>query len=229
MHLVARSPQQPAPASSPYEAFVGVPLSVVFADGDDIEAARQGRASIPLAPPFHVSDEDAYLVLPEDIGAEIVDILRDGDADLLAEAMRDGLLVLGTIEREGRRVALGVDACVRPDDALASALPYAETVPLLDAESALELLKELHHVQITMGSALVDEEGLGEMLSCANYIGASWTPGEDGPRRGATAEPTHVWSRQLPDGRIGIELALFAEYEELVALIRPAALRAPRS
>jgi hypothetical protein len=229
MHLVARLPQSPAPASSPHEAFVGVPLSVVFADGDDIAAAARGaRDSIRLAPPFHVSDEDAYLVLPEDIGAEIVDILRDGDADLLAEAMRDGLLVIGTIEREGRRVELAVDASVRPEDALASTLPYAETIPLLDADTALELLNELHHVQVTMGSALVDEEGLGAMLASATYIGPSWTPPDEAARRGVTAEPTHVWSRQLPDGRLGIELALFSEYEELVALLRPAALRAMR-
>jgi hypothetical protein len=43
-----------------------------------------------------------------------------------------------------------------------------------------------------------------------------------------TAEPTYVWSRQRDDGRVGIELALFSEYEELVALVRPAALRATR-
>jgi hypothetical protein len=229
MHLVAQPPTQSAPASSPHEAFVGVPLSVVFADGDDIAAAARGaRDSIRLAPPFHVSDEDAYLVLPEDIGAEIVDILRDGDAELLAETMRDGLLVIGTIEREGRRVELCVDACVRPEDALAGDLAYAETLPLLDADTALELLNELHHVQVTMAGALVDEEGLGAMLTSAAYIGASWTPPEDAARRGVTAEPTYVWSRQRDDGRVGIELALFSEYEELVALVRPAALRATR-
>ena len=72
--------------------YVGVPLSIVFADGDAIHAAARGASrSIRLTPPFHVSDEDAYLVLPEDIGGEIVDILRDGDAELLAEAMRDAM------------------------------------------------------------------------------------------------------------------------------------------
>ena len=96
MHLVTQPRSTPMPAPSPHEVFVGVPLSIVFADGDAIHAAARGASrSIRLAPPFHVSDEDAYLVLPEDIGAEIVDILRDGDAELLAEAMRDGLLVAG--------------------------------------------------------------------------------------------------------------------------------------
>ncbi len=229
MHLVTQPRSTPMPAPSPHEVFVGVPLSIVFADGDAIHAAARGASrSIRLTPPFHVSDEDAYLVLPEDIGGEIVDILRDGDAELLAEAMRDGLLVLGSIEREGRCVELCVDACVAPQQALTETLPFAETVPLLDAESALALLNELHHVQVTMGSALVDEEGLGDMLANAEYIGPSWRAPESGARRGATAEPTYVWARQQRDGRVGIELALFSEYEELVALLRPAALRAPR-
>lgn len=233
MHLVAQPSKATANAPSPHEIYSGVPLSVVFADGDAIAALVRGEAeAIPLSPPFHVSDEDAYLVLPEDIGSEIVDILRDGDSELLAEALRDGLLVIGTIEREGRGVELVVDSFVVPQKALAEGLPYAETLTLTDLDGALTAINALDHVQITVCSALVDEEGLAEVLSKADYVGPSWQAPATlaSPSRGASGpavEPTFVWSRRQRDGRIGIELALFSEYEELVVLLRPALLAPP--
>lgn len=230
MHLVAHPSKAAANAPSPHEHFSGVPLSVVFASGEAISAVLRGHAeTLPLSPPYHVSDEDAYLVLPEDIGSEIVDILRDGDADLLAEALRDGLLVIGTIERESRAVLLVVESFVVPAKALADGLPYAETVALANLESGLAALNALDHVQITVCSALVDEEGLTEVLSNADYVGPSWqapqrlAPGARGASS-AAVEPTFVWSRRQRDGRVGIELALFSEYEELVVLLRPALL-----
>ena len=225
MHLVAQPSKHTAQAPSLHEVFSGVPLSIVFADGESIAAVVRGDAeTIPLAPPFHVSDEDAYLVLPEDIGTEIVDILRDGDADLLAEALRDGLLVIGSIEREGRAVELVIESFVVPAKALAEGLPYAETVQLTSLEGALELLNALDHVQITVCSALIDEDGLEEVLSKPDYIGPSWQAPETLAKHGAGVEPTYVWSRRQRDGRVGIELALFSEYEELVVLLRPALL-----
>jgi hypothetical protein len=229
MFLVAHPSKATTAAASPHEVFTGVPLSIVFADGESIAAVVRGEAeSIPLAPPFHVSDEDAYLVLPEDIGAEIVDILRDGDAELLAEAMRDGLLVIGTIEREGREVELVIESFVVPEKALAEGMPYAEVVPLRDVESALESINGLDHVQITVCGALVDEEGLSEMLSKDEYVGASWQAPESMAKHGAAVEPTFVWTKRQRDGRVGIELALFSEYEELVVLLRPALLTPAR-
>src|SRR5690606_21291334 len=73
---------------------VGLPLNVLFADGEDMERLRaQGQGVLVLEPPFHLSHEDAYLVLPSDIGLEIVDIMRDADLDLLHETMRDSLVV----------------------------------------------------------------------------------------------------------------------------------------
>ena len=229
MHLVAQPSKTAAAAPSAHEVFSGVPLSIVFAEGDAIAAVVRGEAEmIALSPPFHVSDEDAYLVLPEDIGTEIVDILRDGDLDLLSEALRDGLLVIGSIEREGRRVELVIESFAVPAKALAEGLPYAETVVIASIDGALETLNALDHVQITVCSALVDEDGLSEVLSNAEYVGPSWQAPETTAKHSAGIEPTFVWSRRQRDGRVGIELALFSEYEELVVLLRPALL-APKS
>jgi hypothetical protein len=205
------------------ELVTGLPLSVVFADLEAIDAVRaEGEGSIPLSPPFHVSDEDAYLVLPDDIGLEIVDMFRDGDLDLLEEAMRDGLVVVGTIEKEGRALVLDVEQCARPADLLRE-LPYAETVGYGRGADPLPALNALDHVQCTVASRFVDEAGLDAILGKREHAGASWrVPKKD--KHLAHVDPTYAWSKHLPDGRVGIECALFGEYEELVAVLRPAAL-----
>lgn len=206
------------------ELIRGVPLSVVFADGDVIAAVRErGEGMVELLPPFHVSDEDAYLVLPEDIGLELVDMFRDGDLDLLEEAMRDGLVAIGTVEKQGRgKLALAVEQCARPSE-LMGELPFAETVGIGRAIDPLPLLNELDHLQCTVASGFMDEEGLEAVLRAREYAGLSWRVPE-GDRQRAHVDPTYVWSKRLPDGRISIECALFSEYEELVAVLRPAAL-----
>jgi hypothetical protein len=211
-----------------HAAFAGVPLTVVFAEGATMEAVRSGATrALPLVAPFHVSDEDAYLVLPDDIGMEIVDIVRDGDLALLHESMRDGLLVVGEIARaKAGVVELRAEAWISAADALARGLPYAETISVAagDPEDLVDRVNELDHLQITMASALLDDDGLESMLRQREWAGTSWRVPEDAPARLRGAEPTYAWSRRLASDRVGVELALFAEYEEIVVLLRPVLL-----
>lgn len=220
----ARLHSVPAPrAPEPQAPLSGVPLSVVFADGEELARVRDGESDeLTLSPPFHVSDEDAYLVLPDDIGSEIVDILADGDADLLAEAMRDGLVVTGTVAQAGRgRVVLSVEDCVVPAELFADGLPYAGEVIARTPTQALTDLNALPHAHVTVCGALCDAEGLTAMLTAEEHIGISWRVPAKLKERGLELAPTLVWSRELPDGRVAVELALFAEYEELVVVLRP--------
>lgn len=206
------------------EMIQGVPLSIVFAEGEAIEALRaRGEGSLALQPPFHVSDEDAYLVLPEDIGLELVDMFRDGDVDLLEEAMRDGLIAIGSIEKEGRgKIVLSVEQCARPAE-LMRELPFAETIGVGRGVDPLPVLNQLEHVQCTVAGGFVDDRGLEAMLRKREYAGISWrVPAAD--KHLAHVDPTYVWSKRQPDGRVGIECALFTEYEELVAVLKPAIL-----
>lgn len=221
MHAVASSEPTLGELAS------GVPLSIVFAETDAIEAIRaRAGGSIPLLPPFHVSDEDVYLVLPDDIGRELVDMFRDGDVDLLEEAMRDGMIAIGTIEKTGRgTLALVVEEHARPADLLRE-LPYVESVGIGRGVDPLPLLNELEHLQCTVASAFVDEEGLEAMLRAREHAGVSWRAPAVSGKRGEKqhVDPTYVWSKRLPDGRIGVECALFTEYEELALVLRPAVL-----
>ncbi len=207
------------------EIFGGVPLTVVFADTEALAALREGDVHrVALEPPFHVSDEDVYLVLPSDIGLELVDIFADGDDELLTEAIDEGLLVLGSIEREGRgKVLLEVEESIGLRALLEGALPYSVRVPVGGTTDPVELLNSMEQSQVTISSELVDEEGLESMLANETHIGASWRVPANADHL-AGVDPTYVFSRRLQDGSVGIEAALFAEYEELVMVLRPAVL-----
>ena len=206
------------------EQVSGLPLSVVFAEGEAIEAVRvHGEGDLVLVPPFHVSDSDAYLVLPEDIGLELVDMFRDGDVDLLAEAMRDGLVATGSIGKTARgAIALSVEICARPEEVLA-VLPFAESVATGRGIDPVPALNALPHVQCTVAGSFVDARGLAAMMAKREHAGAVWrVPSAD--KHLAHVEPTYAWWRRSADGRVGIECVLFSEYEELVVVLRPAQL-----
>jgi hypothetical protein len=206
------------------ESLCAMPLSIVFADGEQIAAVRDGgEGLLTLSPPFHVSDEDVYFVLPDDIGLEIVDIFADGDLDLITEALRDGLIAIGTIERAGKgEVALHVEECARAAELL-EALPYGESLAIDHADDGVAELNELDHAQVTIASKLIDARGLSDMMRLSSFVGTSWrVPKGADHLRGV--QPTYVYSKRNGDGSIGIEAALFQEYEELVVLLRPALL-----
>ena len=203
-------------------AFAGIPLSIVFAEGEAIESIRQaGEGELPLEPPFHVSDEDAYLVLPEDIGVEIVDIMRDGDLELLHESLRDGLLVIGALRRLGPgSMCLVAEVALTPASALPQ-MPFVEVIEVGGGVDPLLAVEALEELRCTVASELLDEEGFEQILRRPERAGASWKVPIADRARLVGVEPTYAWSRHLPEGGAGIELALFQEYEELVALLRP--------
>lgn len=202
------------------EVFGALPLSIVYARRADLPAAREG-GRIPLTPPFHVSDDDAYLLVPDDVGLGLVDVFAHANERALSDVLRTAVLVLGVIEREGRTTFLEIDDAARLGPMLGQMRYFLEQSA---DESALLALNGLEQAQVTVASELVDEAGLDAMLVGVQHIGPTWRVP---PHRKDLAEvdPTHAWSRRLPDGRIGIEMVVFQEYEELVALLRPAALR----
>lgn len=206
----------------------GAPLTIVLAEADAIARALSlgEGASIPLLPPFHVSDDDCYLVLPEDIGSELVEMFKDGDVDLLGEAMRDGLVVVGVVEKEGRgKVSLHVETCATPETLLAR-MPFAHRQEVGRGHDPITELNELDEAHVTVASELIDEAGLEKMLRvCSDrgeHAGASWRAPKD-RKDLAGVDPTYAWSKRI-DGGIGIEAVLFSEYEEMVMLLRPAML-----
>jgi hypothetical protein len=236
MHLVTdptpkqpdRSVQQPAAVSGEAaSAFIGTSLVLLFARGDDIERLRaEGSGFLSLVPPFHMGEEDCYLVLPDDIGEEIVDILRDGDLELLREALRDGLLVQGEVAKNPRGPGMLLDAALvcSPLDVLHPDVAHAARVSIDATRDPLRALNTLPHVQCTTLSALADDDGLEAMLRAQDdHVGVSWRP-PSSAKGLADIEPTYAWSRRVSERLVGIELALFQEDDELVAVLRPALL-----
>ncbi|MCC6876164.1 MAG: hypothetical protein IT378_17785 [Sandaracinaceae bacterium] len=211
------------------DALCAVPLSVVFADGELLAALRSaGAGALPLVPPYHVSDDDAYLVLPDDIGLEIADIFADGDLELLEESLRDGVVALGSVERAGKgQVALHAEACMGARALLDLGLAYGDEVDVLAELDPVEAINGLEQAQITVASQLVDLDGLQSMLRNDIYAGLSWRVPE-GEEHMREVQPTYALSKRLDPSRVGVEAALFQEYEELVMLLRPVALRFDR-
>lgn len=204
----------------------GVPLTVVFADGDALRAVLEaGEGELALVPPYHVSDDDAYLVLPDDVGLELVDMFKDGDLDLLTDAMRDGMVAIGAVERSATqkgKVCLHVEEAVNAADVLAR-MPYAERVGFGRGVDPAPLLNALPQAHVTVASAFVDDIGVEQMLRRPEWAGVAWRVPRD--RKDLTGvDPTFCWSRRDREGHVGIEMALFVEYEELVAVLRPARL-----
>jgi hypothetical protein len=221
MHVVPNETQSNTETTHELR-IAGVPMGVVFAEGEEIaRVAEMGTGTLSLDPPFHVAPEDTYLVLPSDIGMEIVDIMRDSDLDLLHEAMRDGLVACGPIVK-GRKGAmtLHVHDAVTPSDALSAGIPYAATIPIGPAVDPLAAMRKIPHLSCNVRGALCDDEGLDRMLRKQEYVGLSFLPtlGEH-----ESVEPSFVWSKRLSSegDAVGVEFALFTEYEELVALLRP--------
>ena len=221
MHVV---PSKPTDFAS---ELAGLPLVVVLADGESIAAVREkGEGVLALVPPFHVSDDDVYLVLPEDVGVDFVEMFADGDVDLLEEAMRDGLVAVGVVEKEGRgKVALHVERCGAPAELLRT-MPYAQAVGGPSSRDALAALNEIECAQCTVASALADEAGFARMVQKTEHAGPSWKPPRD-RKDLAHVDPTYAWTKRQKDGRIGIEAALFVEYEEWTVVLRPAVIAAP--
>ncbi len=212
----------------------GLPLTIALVDADELRRAREALArghrveSLALLPPFHVSDDDAYLVLPEDIGVELREMFADGDVDLLNDAMAEGLLAIGTIERGERRGAhrelrLAIDDAASVATLLAR-MPYTDTVEIGAGREPLAAVNALAQFRNTVASSFLDREGLGRMLREREQASASWRPPEDDPEL-AGVDPTYAWTRRDGEGRVAIEAALFCEYEELVMVLHPALLR----
>lgn len=212
----------PDPSPSPLQQFVGAPLVLLFADAQELQPARmRGSGTIEVTAGYSLSEDDTYLVVPDDVGEEIVDILRDADHDLLEEALDESLLVLGDLQRgAGGRTTMAAEFAVSVSQAFRDGLPYAASVALSSEPGWLRQLNQLSHVQCTMVSALMDGEGLQAVLDNPRYVGVSWRSPADTPSL-ASLSPTYVMSHRR-GSRIGLELALFAEDDELVALVRPA-------
>ncbi|MDW8361030.1 MAG: hypothetical protein RMK74_01405 [Myxococcales bacterium] len=202
----------------------GRPLALAYADTEALARLEPG-GELPLDPPFHVSDDDAYLVLPSDVGLEIRDILLDGDLELLDESLREARIACGEVRRAGRGAVRLHAARLAPAGEALAAMRHACRVDPAACADPVEALNALPVFTVSLAGRFVDAPGLQAMLRSPCHVGVSWRPCPEAPPPECAAEPTLVWSRRLGPDRVGVELVMFSEYEELVALPRPVELR----
>ncbi len=209
---------RPHPASG----FVGVPLPVVFADPADCEALRSGELQelLPSVPP-QLAAEDRYLVVPDDIGIELLDIVRDGDEELWGEVLRDSVLLEGPCERwtGGQLVLVARRAVGLGDWFGASWEPACRIGVGPGLPDPLERLRREPALRCNVVGGLLDEEGLDRVLASPQFLGVGWRPPARYGLEGV--QPTLLWSRRTADGAVAVELAIFEEFEDLSVLLRP--------
>lgn len=212
--------------SLPLSLFERVPLSVVLAEAEEVERLRSDATprAVTLLPPYHVSETDTYLVVPIDLGTDLIEIFADGDIDLVHATVRESVLVSGEVERRGRgQYTLFAEQAVTAEDAFVGGLSYGATVRLGGLGDPLRVLNRMPHVRVTMLSALLDPDGLAAALGGEQFAGVGWRVPRELAAQLRSLQPTYVWTRRIAEG-VGIELGLFAEDDELVALARPALL-----
>jgi hypothetical protein len=217
--------REPNLAPEEFGSLIGVPLSVIFADNEELRRVRNlGEAEIKLTPPFHLSHYDGYFVLPDDIGMEIIDIFADADDELLAESLRDGLVALGTVEpRTKGSMVLEATHIQSGQALLKSNHQAASTIYYGNGTQTLEQIRALKHLQCTLISSLFDDDGLEQALREEAYLGVSWrVPASLGSN--IQVDPTYIFTRQFGESHVNIELALFVEDEELILFFRPLSL-----
>lgn len=193
-------------------------LTIAMADAGAIAAVREGVLSdLRMRPPIHVSDHDAYLLVP--LGAFDESSGGPGDA---AALLAGALVVQGTVSIQKGRATLAVNERWDPL-ALVQDKPFDATVRLTANTNLVPQLNELPFAHCSTAARLFDRRGLEHVVRSRSFVGTSWAPELPDDEEG-DADPTWVWSRRT-NGSVAIHLAILGEYEERYALINPVRVR----
>lgn len=210
----------PLPPERDYP-FGQTPLTVAFADRDDLLHVEPG-AAVRLAAVPEISSDDAYLLLPLRARDSLLRAFARGRAGALA-AWLDGARVLrGEVERvRGPRIWVG--DVWRAADVLRGP---AAVVLRERGDDALRAVNALPWVRSLAQGGLLDRDGLATLRERDAYVGVSRRGVEGlGLGRDAVAS-TFVWSERDGDG-VHVRAAICADDDETVTcLLAPVLLAA---
>lgn len=193
-------------------------LTIAVADAGAIAAVREGVLSeLRMRPPIHVSDHDAYLLVPPGALDE-----QSAGPDAAAAFLGTALVVQATVAIQRGRALLAVNERWDPL-ALVQDKPFDATVRLTPNANLVPQLNELPFAHCSTAARLFDRRGLERVVRQRSFVGASWAPELPDDEEG-DADPTWVWSRRTSGG-VAIHLAILGEYEERYALINPVRVR----
>ncbi len=201
-------------------------LAIVVADGDALAAARAGAAGpIPLRPPLHLSESDCYLVIPADPGLEEFSAgLRRGDRNALRGALAASLVVQGEIVRAGGRAAVDPTSHWEPLALLGGGKPFDALLHLSENHDAVRALNAVPFLKCASLAPLVDHDGLDALIESVERVGETWRAPVGGEDLYEDLDPTVCWTKRTPKG-IEVLLAVFTEYDEISAYLRPVEIR----
>lgn len=200
--------------------FAEMPLVVTFAARDGLADVAAGQR-LPLAATPEISQDDAYLVMPNRARDHLVNAFARGQLGRLAEWFSEAWVVRADVDG-GRAPRLWVGAAWRAS-ALLAGRP-GRVVSMSALGDPMRVINRLPFIASLARGGLLDARGAEAILSRGSYVGVSRMGMPELGLGADTVEPTFVWTERLGrETRVRVALAA-AEDDAPIALLSPLTL-----
>lgn len=210
------------PASVDAEAypFAETPLVVTFAASDDLGSLAAGQR-VQLAATPEISQDDAYLVMPQRARDQLVSAFARGESGRVAQWFSEAWVARADVDG-GRSPRLWIGAAWRASSRVAGRTGRVVSMSALG--DPMRVINRLPFIESLARGGLLDARGTATILSRGNYVGVSRMGIPELGLGADTVEPTFVWTER--DGaatRVRVAIAA-AEDDAPVALLAPLTL-----
>lgn len=200
--------------------FGETPLVVTFAARDDLSAlAADQRLALAATP--EISQDDAYLVMPNRAREHLVTAFAKGQTGRLAEWFSEAWVVRADVDG-GRSPRLWIGAAWRASALLAGR--SGRVVSMGGLGDPMRVINRLPFIESLARGGLLDTRGAEAILSRGSYVGVSRMGIAELGLGADTVEPTFIWTeREGRETRVRVALAA-AEDDAPLALLSPLTL-----
>jgi hypothetical protein len=200
--------------------FAETPLVVAFAARDDLgDVAPDQRLALASTP--EISQDDAYLVLPNRARDHLVNAFARGQSGRLSEWFSEAWVVRADVDG-GRAPRLWIGAAWRASARLAGRPGRVVSMGALG--DPMRVINRLPFIESLARGGLLDARGAEAILSRGSYVGVSRMGMPELGLGADTVEPTFVWTERLGrETRVRVALAA-AEDDSPIALLAPLTL-----
>ena len=200
--------------------FGETPLVVTFAARDDLGELAAGDR-LPLAATPEISQDDAYLVMPNRAREHLATAFARGQSGRLAQWFSEAWVVRADVDG-GRAPRLWIGAAWRASALLAGRA--GRVVSMGGLGDPIRVINRLPFIESLARGGLLDARGAEAILSRGSYVGVSRIGMPELGLGPDTVEPTFIWTER--DGqatRVRVALA-GAEDDAPIALLSPLTL-----
>ncbi|MBK6535203.1 MAG: hypothetical protein IPF99_38465 [Deltaproteobacteria bacterium] len=200
--------------------FGETPLVVTFAARDDLSELASGQR-LALASTPEISQDDAYLVMPQRAREHLVAAFARGQSGRVAQWFSEAWVVRADVDG-GRSPKLWIGAAWRASSLLSGRA--GRVVSMGGLGDPMRVINRLPFIESLARGGLLDAQGAEAILSRGSYVGVSRMGMPELGLGADTVEPTFVWTeRDGHETRVRVALAA-AEDDTPIALLSPLTL-----